>query len=83
MDVRDSRGVKPDRKELATRFMYHEAQTPVQAKIHQRIDMLTLELAKELVDHVPEGRYLSLALTKLEEVRFWANSGVARELSRE
>jgi len=34
--------------------------------------------ANFIVDVVPEGRELSLALTKLEEVVTWANSGISR-----
>lgn len=36
------------------------------------------ELAFLLSQHVPEGRELSLAVSKLEEVVFWANAGIAR-----
>jgi hypothetical protein len=35
-------------------------------------------LAVLIADMVPEGREQSLALTKLEEVMFWANAGIAR-----
>jgi hypothetical protein len=36
-------------------------------------------LAMFIMDHVPEGREQSIALTKLEEVMFWANAGIARD----
>jgi hypothetical protein len=31
-----------------------------------------------LVERCPEGRELSLALSNLEEVMFWANAAIAR-----
>ncbi len=36
------------------------------------------DLALQLVDSCPLGRELSLALTKIEEVVFWANAALAR-----
>lgn len=44
----------------------------------QILRKLERELAHKLVDFVPTGRELSIALTKLEEVMMWANAGVAR-----
>lgn len=44
----------------------------------QILRKLERELAHKLVDFVPEGRELSIALTKLEEVMMWANAGVVR-----
>jgi hypothetical protein len=35
-------------------------------------------LAHQLVDRVPPGRELSLALTAIEEAVMWANAGIAR-----
>jgi len=35
-------------------------------------------LARLFAEHAPEGRELSLALTKLEEAVFWANAAIAR-----
>lgn len=34
--------------------------------------------ADSFIEMVPEGRELSLALTKLEEAMMWANEGIAR-----
>jgi len=31
-----------------------------------------------IIDNVPDGRERSVAMTKLEEVMFWANAGIAR-----
>lgn len=36
------------------------------------------ELGAQIVNAVPAGREQATALTKLEEVMFWANAGIAR-----
>lgn len=38
------------------------------------------ELASFIDSKCPDGREKSVALTKLEEVMFWANSAIAREV---
>ena len=35
-------------------------------------------LAGKMIDHCPNSRELSLALTKLEEAVMWANASIAR-----
>lgn len=40
-------------------------------------------LGLELLYRCPRGRELSVALTKLEEVLFWANAAIAREKPKE
>lgn len=37
-----------------------------------------IELAEWLIDHVPLGRELSLALTQLEQTSMWTKAGIAR-----
>lgn len=37
-----------------------------------------LDLAVKIVETVPYSREQSNALTRLEEVMFWANAGIAR-----
>ena len=66
----------PTDEELADRFSYHAPTTEAHTR-HRAINDETLRLAKILRDLVPAGRQQSLALTKLEEVRMWANSGIA------
>lgn len=58
-------------------FTYH-APSEDDIKVHRTVRDLALDYARYMIDHVPIGRELSLALTKLEEVVFWANAGIAR-----
>lgn len=44
---------------------------------HAKVTELTLALAKELRDLLPDGRNASLALTHLEDVRMRANAAIA------
>jgi len=37
-----------------------------------------IEAGEILMEEVPDGRERSVAMTKLEEVMFWANAGIAR-----
>lgn len=67
---------KPTDAELENRFLYHNATREAAAR-HVIVSDSTLDLAKLLRDIVPEGRGLSCALTALEEVRMWANQGIA------
>ena len=58
-------------------FAYHPP-TGGKAAKHQQIRTSCHMLAQELVSIVPEGRELSNALTRLEEVMMWTNAGIAR-----
>ena len=67
-------------EEIGTRFTYH---TPSEAGVnrHARLSLAFISLA-ELVDEiVRDGREKSMVLTKLEEAKFWASAGVARNPS--
>lgn len=68
--------MSPTDTELTDRFLYHSP-TPEAARRHKLVSETTLELAKTLRDLVPASRGQSLALTALEEVRMWANQGIA------
>lgn len=59
-------------------FSYHR---PPEEKVEdlKRIRSGCREMAHLLVNHVPKGRELSTALTKLEEVMMHANAGIARQ----
>jgi hypothetical protein len=59
-------------------FVYH-APSKADIEIHQELRSRALDFARYLVDYVPMGREQSLALTKLEEMVFWANAGIARK----
>lgn len=57
---------------------HHPPQTQERIDAHQQIRRSTAECASELVKVCPIGRELSLALTAMEEVMFWANAAIAR-----
>lgn len=63
--------------EIEDRFTYHPP-TEEGKERHHVLSQCFVSLA-ELVESVcPEGREKSLALTKLEEAKFWASASVAR-----
>jgi hypothetical protein len=68
-----------DRTELVNRFKYHPAVTTDRQNEHNVVRTECLYLARSLNDLVPEGREKALAMTKLEEVMFWANAAIARQ----
>lgn len=49
-----------------------------QARRYEHIRALAKEVGKELLGMCPPSRELSLALTHLEEVVYWANASIAR-----
>jgi len=64
-------------EEISDRFHYH-APSPEGIKIHAELSEAFTELAT-LVDIIcPDGREKSLAITNLEQAKFWASAGVAR-----
>lgn len=66
-----------DTADLVNRFTYHP---PIgdQAAKYERIRAKALILADSLNHECPDSRELSLAITHLEEVVFWANASIAR-----
>lgn len=66
-----------DSEDLANRFTYHP---PVEedVKKYEMIRAIGLSFATVLNEMVPDSQEKALALTKLEEVVFWSNAGVAR-----
>jgi hypothetical protein len=64
-------------EELENRFTYH-APHGDQAERYVQIRDQAKSLARSLATLCPESRELSLALTKLDEVVFWANASIAR-----
>lgn len=62
---------------LKHNYKYHPP-TPEKQEIFVEFRALAYSLAEYINTHVPEGREKALALTKLEEVVFWGNAGVAR-----
>lgn len=65
------------RTRIENDFVYH-APKPGQAETYAYIRDQAKQLALELTELCPLGRELSTALTKLEEVVFWANASIAR-----
>lgn len=63
--------------ELHDKFYYHPP-SEQGVKRHQRLSSEFEELAAICVQTCPRGRELALALTKLEEAKFWASAAVAR-----
>ncbi len=47
---------------------------------HEEVALQIGALAAYLDSAIPEGREKSLAITHLEEVMFWSNAGIARQL---
>lgn len=64
--------------DIEHRFAYHAPTSPIRASEHASVRESCSMLAGLLNDIVPEGREKALALTKLEEVMFWANAAIAR-----
>lgn len=50
-----------------------------QAGKMQAVRKMGLDVGLYLLEHTPESREQSLALTALEEVVFWANAAIVRE----
>lgn len=69
--------------ELQVRITHNHAHHPpknqVTVSAHELVREITADCASELLDICPVGRELSIALTKLEEVMFWANAAIARD----
>lgn len=66
-----------DKLELQNRFTYH-APAGTQAERYEQCRFNAMALAFWIVEHTPESREQALAITKLEEVVFWANAAIAR-----
>lgn len=65
-------------KRVQNDFTYHPP-TGSQPEMYDLIRSETLSLAEKLVTICPIGRELTLALTSLEQVMFYANASIARE----
>jgi len=65
------------KEELKNRFSYHDPNASTQP-IYNMIRESCLNLATIIEELCPDSRERSVALTKLDEVMFWANASIAR-----
>lgn len=72
------KGQAMDARDLEHRFAFHAASRQEKADEHASARQGCRQLADRLNELLPEGREKSLAITKLEEVMFWANAAIAR-----
>lgn len=66
--------------ERINRDFAHSDATGEQVASMEEVRQRCRELAHRLTELVPDGRELSLALTNLQAVMFWAHSGIANAL---
>lgn len=64
--------------DLLRRFTYSPPATPERAAAHATMRGACAGLSATIADLCPAGREQALAITKLEEVMFWANAAIAR-----
>lgn len=67
-----------DPKDIEHRFAFHAASRQEKRDEHTSARQGCRQLADRLNELLPEGREKALAITKLEEVMFWANAAIAR-----
>ena len=67
-----------DQFELENRFTYHPPKGE-QAERYEKIRAGALGFAIFLNAMCPDSREKSIAMTKLDEVVFWANASIARQ----
>lgn len=65
------------RHRIENDFTYHPPKNDEPEK-YEQIRAKAKEYAELLVDLCPMGRELSLSLTNLDQVVFWANASIAR-----
>lgn len=69
---------KPEDLARLANNLRHHAPRSDQAERYEANRRLLLEVGRSLLGNCPPSRELSLALTNLEEVCFWANAAIAR-----
>lgn len=63
--------------EIKHRFQHHPP-SPEKIEQHKSVREICEDLAHHINEFIPPGREQATALTKVEEVMFWANAGIAR-----
>lgn len=72
--------ITPEYKLRLQAWHYHSPkQETMQPQRYEMLNKATREVAEMMMAYCPPGRQLSLALTKLEEARMWANNAIAME----
>jgi hypothetical protein len=69
-----------DPRDIEHRFAFHAASRQEKRDEHTSARQGCRQLADHLNELLPEGREKALAVTKLEEVMFWANAAIARSV---
>lgn len=65
-------------EDIENRFAFHAATDDEKRDAHTSIRQACRALADHINESLPDGREKSTAITKLEEVMFWGNAGLAR-----
>lgn len=74
--------IHPDQeKDIDNRFDYHAPWGDLAVR-YNTIRTSLRDLAKGIIRLTPKGREQALALTYLEQVMFWANAGIARNMKK-
>ncbi len=66
-----------DNRELIKRFTHHPPK-PGQIDKYEEIRTMAFGMSTKINQVCPDSREKSTAITKLEEVVFWANASIAR-----
>jgi len=69
------------KEELENRFEHHPPATEEVAETHRFIRWRCWQLAESINARISDSREKSLAMTKLEEVMFWSNAAIARNMN--
>jgi hypothetical protein len=67
--------------DIQNRFSFHPATTDRKRQTHEGVRSECRQLAMFLEEELPYGREKDTAMSRLEEVMFWANAAVARPQS--
>ncbi|WP_425298859.1 DUF7681 family protein [Nocardia cyriacigeorgica] len=68
-------------EDINHRFDFHAATTEEKRAEHGSVRASCRDLGIILDANLPDGREKALAITRLEEVMFWANAAIARNKS--